>query len=334
MEGHDMPRIPLTVFSRAAACAAALAACGTATSAPPTAHPAAAQGHSAVDRALESRARLADRAADAARHATTNAGAGAGAADAIGRAQNDAANRAGTNLNGVGLGIGGNAGGHASAASNGVGLGIGGTAKGHASPQAGTGRLSRDLRAISGQANDRNRMAPHAAGTSGAGATSSGLSLGWLKRNEHASVRQVSGETAGSARVGGADRSDAEHRGFDLTRADRLLAHRLAQIERMRDRAVDTKDDGLLRQADRLEVIARAQYSQRTDGETSVGEPVRTFNASQRDMRDVSDDHGGATTDPDGGTMPTDGGTATTDDNTTPTEGGDSTPVNPSAGQP
>jgi len=253
------------------------------------------------------------------------------------RAQADVARRVNTGPSGVGIGVGGDAGGHAGAASNGAGLGIGGDAKGHASPQAGTGRLSRDVRGMSGRSVDRGGLTTTGTGTAGQTTTRSGLQLGWLKRNEHAPVRQVSGETTGTARVGA---RNTERTQFDLSRADRLLAHRLAQIERMRDRAVETDDDELLSTADRLEVIARAQYSQRTGGETSVGVAVKTFNESLRDGRDSTDDDtttdpgtdgGGATTDPG-----TDGGT-TTDPETgdsTPIDGSDSTPVDPTVETP
>lgn len=265
-------------------------------SAPPVDLGGSAQGRTAVDRALESRARLSVRAAET-RSATASAGAGA-TLDAVGRAQSGAASHATATPNGIGLGVGGNAGGHASAASSSVGaghagvglgsvgVGVGGNANGHASPQAGTGRLSRDGRGANGRTVGRGRQtATVAVGASGQTATRSGLRLGWLKRSERAPVLQVSGETTGSARVDGRVAHDAERPQFDLSRADRLLAHRLAQIERMRDRAVEADDDELLRQADRLEVIARAQYSQRTDGETSVGAAVTSFNASQFDSQ-------------------------------------------------
>ncbi len=65
--------------------------------------------------------------------------------------------------------------------------------------------------------------------------------------------------------------------------ADCDLPRRMAQIDRMRDRALESGNTDLLRQADRLEVLARAQYTQRTTGEHSVGIAMKTFNQDQRE---------------------------------------------------
>ena len=62
----------------------------------------------------------------------------------------------------------------------------------------------------------------------------------------------------------GAEVKVNENGEFDLARADRILAHRLAQIDRMRDRALESGDEKLLERADALETIARNQYNRRT----------------------------------------------------------------------
>jgi hypothetical protein len=92
----------------------------------------------------------------------------------------------------------------------------------------------------------------------------------------------VVGETEHATFVG---RGRADARGPSLTQAERHLAIRLAQIDKMRDRAVETGDEQLLLQADRLEALARAQYSQRVDGETTVGATMRAFNEDVRTGR-------------------------------------------------
>jgi hypothetical protein len=51
------------------------------------------------------------------------------------------------------------------------------------------------------------------------------------------------------------------------THADRLLAQRLEQIDRLRDEYLETGDSKLLEQADKLEQLARQQYQFRLDGQ-------------------------------------------------------------------
>jgi hypothetical protein len=59
---------------------------------------------------------------------------------------------------------------------------------------------------------------------------------------------------------------------FDLTRADRILAKRLADIDHLRDVALKNGNLKLLDQADKLEQVARTQYERRT-GTTPTPEP-------------------------------------------------------------
>jgi hypothetical protein len=59
---------------------------------------------------------------------------------------------------------------------------------------------------------------------------------------------------------------------FDLSRADRILAKRLADIDHLRDKALENGNVKLLEQADKLEEIARGQYARRT-GTTETPAP-------------------------------------------------------------
>ncbi len=63
-----------------------------------------------------------------------------------------------------------------------------------------------------------------------------------------------------------------------LMRAEAFLSHRLSQIDRMRDAALASGNTEKLRAADRLEVLARSQFSQKTTGEHSVGIAMKNFN--------------------------------------------------------
>lgn len=59
---------------------------------------------------------------------------------------------------------------------------------------------------------------------------------------------------------------------FDLSRADRILAKRLADIDHLRDKALENGNVKLLEQADKLEEIARGQYARRA-GTTETPTP-------------------------------------------------------------
>lgn len=96
-----------------------------------------------------------------------------------------------------------------------------------------------------------------------------------------------------------ADRTEApdrhELRGKDSHRtnpqADVFLNRRLAQIDRMRDDALASGDTDKLREADRLELLARQQYSARTTGERKVGSAMKDFNRQPRPAK-ISPDSG------------------------------------------
>ncbi len=63
------------------------------------------------------------------------------------------------------------------------------------------------------------------------------------------------------------------------TQAERLLAKRLAQIDRLREKYLETGNSQLLNQADQLEKLARQQYEFRLDGRDPL--PDGGFNPSQ-----------------------------------------------------
>jgi len=66
------------------------------------------------------------------------------------------------------------------------------------------------------------------------------------------------------------------------TQAESFLNRRLAQIDRMRDDALASGDTEKLREADRLETLARSQYSQKTTGERTIGSSMKAFNSQPR----------------------------------------------------
>lgn len=113
------------------------------------------------------------------------------------------------------------------------------------------------------------------------------LTLGTEAASESRQAGAASGGAMGNGHAVG--RGDVVGNVSLETRADRLLVHRLAQIDRMRDSAVENGDEALLRQADRLEVLARAQYQQRAEGTATVGAAMRDFNAAQRASRTEQD---------------------------------------------
>ena len=79
------------------------------------------------------------------------------------------------------------------------------------------------------------------------------------------------GNRAGLLTVNGSARSEVVAHGQNrlaLTNSDKILAQRLAQIDQMRDKAVESGNDQSLDQADRLELLARMQYSERIGAET------------------------------------------------------------------
>lgn len=75
-----------------------------------------------------------------------------------------------------------------------------------------------------------------------------------------------SGNRTGLLKLNGSARSEIVAHGQNrlaLTNADKILAQRLAQIDQMRDKAVESGNEQLLDQADRLELQARTQYAER-----------------------------------------------------------------------
>jgi predicted phage-related endonuclease len=58
----------------------------------------------------------------------------------------------------------------------------------------------------------------------------------------------------------------------DLSQAERLLALRLAQIDHLRDVALQNGNAELMQQADKLEELARAQFDRRRNDDPT--EPV------------------------------------------------------------
>lgn len=289
-----MPAGRLSRYARRLALAAAAGASLPAFAEPPVDRP-TGQGKSAsaLDRALESRASLTDRARGKSADALgASATPGASAADrAAGRGLDTAASSPGTT---TGFSSPGRE------SSSAFGLGTAAERRGHASPQSGTGRIGRELK--NGRSIERRdatateRSLDRRSGDQ----AKSGLRLGWLRNGKTSAEGSTAGDgptTPGAA--GLPHRPEAPRgRGHDpdrvLSKADRLLAQRLAQIERMRDEAVANDDDELLRQADKLESLARAQHTQRTTGEKTVGTTMRSFE-QDRDAESDTDADGSVT---------------------------------------
>lgn len=288
--------MPMRFFTRCIRPMALLAAAGTtgmAIAAPPIDVGAAARGTTNVDRALESRARVLDRARMSGR-TMTDAAATATTSQRDGALTNGAAG-------GTAVGVAGSVNvstdrGPGAAAAFGLETSAA-KRNGHAASPLDAGRLGAELRGSAGMALGRDVPGQSRDGTraESQGRGSFGLGLGWLKRDERRSPiaqtpegASVSVDTIGTAdvRIGHGRRHNPERA---MSQADAHLARRLAQIDRMRDRAVELGDETLLQQADKLEVLARAQYSQRTTGELSVGSAMRTFNEER---------NGGETTEP------------------------------------
>lgn len=84
--------------------------------------------------------------------------------------------------------------------------------------------------------------------------------------------------------------------GFPLTRSERLLAKRLAQIEKLRDIALKNGNVRLMEQADRLEKLARQQHDRRVNG-TPMHVPEIFRRDRPADTDGSGDAPGGDTTD-------------------------------------
>lgn len=252
---------------------------------------AAARGKTSVDRALESRARVLDRARLTGRAAANAARDHAG--DVRGKLPTAAGSAAGTGSATISTDRGPGA-----AASFGL-ESAASLRNGHASPQLGNGRFGAELHGgadvrLQHGGSRSDRTARTQAETKGRGGLGLGLGLGWFGRDDRRPQEQqtdggvhvdAGGDTAAEVRLRG--------RGHDpdriLNQAETHFARRLAQIDRMRDRAVELGDEALLQQADKLEVLARAQFEQRTTGEHTVGAAMRTFN-EQRNRPEADDE--------------------------------------------
>ena len=149
-----------------------------------------------------------------------------------------------------------------------------------------------------------------------------GRGVGFFSSRNQTGEAEVDAETSTDGQV-----TDPQGH-FEQARADRILAHRLAQIDKMRDRALAEGNDHLLDVADQLEATARAQYFARVGVEAPIGDdPAPT---------DPPVDDGTQPLDPpvDDGTQPTD---PPVDDGTEPTEPpvDDGTqPIDPPADEP
>lgn len=241
----------------------------TAALAQPPAGAGPGRGDSRTDRALESRARVLDRAGDAARPGLSGAASGYSSSGLAG--------------GGAEAELGGRAR---------LGIERGGAERGvMGRTDAGRGSMRQEIGG-SGDARTQERG-------------NSGFRFGWLfgggrqdtKQQNTASEadRPVGGnamaDLRGQARSGNATERPAQEQRLasserTLGLADTQLARRLAQIDRMRDQALATGNENLLVQADQLEALARAQFTQRTTDERTVGTAMQTFN-QQRQSTDV-----------------------------------------------
>jgi hypothetical protein len=151
-----------------------------------------------------------------------------------------------------------------------------------AHPQSGTGRLPQEVaRRRAGEFRARQSFATRDNATvqlgTAQGRERSGRPDGPPRdsrfgERDHATAPPAA---AAAARAEAAGRTDARGRAdvvahgqnrLALTHADRMLAQRLAQIDAMRDRAVDAGNERLLEQADHLEQLARWQHAGRLAG--------------------------------------------------------------------
>ncbi|MEX0716560.1 MAG: hypothetical protein WD066_08235 [Planctomycetaceae bacterium] len=129
-------------------------------------------------------------------------------------------------------------------------------------PHAGTGRLPREVELRRpGRFDDRERLDGRAIGRARGAAAD--------RPDVPRAIPAHPGATADSAAMNGRERAATVSHGGNrlaLTEADRLLALRLAQIDRLRDRALDNGNERLLEQADQLEQLARWQHAGRIEG--------------------------------------------------------------------
>lgn len=194
---------------------------------------------------------------------------------------------------GGGIGVGGVGVGQSSANTNGnvgVSANIQADTNGSANAQSGTGRLPREVvaRRLQSLRNQQSAVVRAATrtelgvgignGSSSDTATQSdkkpqpnnkpprGKSGAGSNPNPNSNENSDSSNRSGLLSLNGAARSEVVAHGQNrlaLTNSDKLLAQRLVQIDQMRDKAVESGNDHLLDQADRLELDARTQYAER-----------------------------------------------------------------------
>jgi hypothetical protein len=118
------------------------------------------------------------------------------------------------------------------------------------------------------------------------------VSRAHLSRSEKSSIPDSdSTENAVHAEAPESHKSPGRESHRMNSQTDLLLNRRLAQIDRMRDDALASGDTDKLREADRLELLARQQYSGRTTGERKVGSTMKDFNRQPRPA-EISPDSG------------------------------------------
>ncbi|MBC7818719.1 MAG: hypothetical protein IAG10_17660 [Planctomycetaceae bacterium] len=194
---------------------------------------------------------------------------------------------------GTGVGVGGSGVGQNSANANGnvgVSADIQADANGSANAQSGTGRMPREVvtRRLQSLRNQQSAVVRNATRTElgiGIGNDSPsdtptqsdkkpqpnnkpprGKSGQGSNPNSNSNENPDSSNPAGLLSLKGSARSEIVAHGQNrlaLTNADKLLAQRLARIDQMRDQALETDNDQLLDQADRMELLARMQFAER-----------------------------------------------------------------------
>ena len=206
--------------------------------------------------------------------------------------QQRATSRAQGSVNtGTGVGIGGSGAGQNGANANGsagVGVSLQADANGSANAQSGTGRLPREvvtrrLQSLRSQQSAVVRSATRTDVGIGIGNDSASDTPTQSSKkpqpnnkpprgksgagsNPNSNEESDSSTPSGLLSLKGSARSEIVAHGQNrlaLTNADKLLVQRLARIDQMRDQAVESGNEQMLDQADRLELDARTQYAQR-----------------------------------------------------------------------
>lgn len=201
---------------------------------------------------------------------------------------------------GTGVGVGGNGAGQNSANANGnlgVSANVQADANGSANAQSGTGRLPREVvvRRLQTLRSQQSAIVNHASRADlglgiGNNNDTSSDQPGPSNKKPDSKSKPPRGKTGESNQPGsnsnensnspnglgvlslnGSARSEIVAHGQNrlaLTNADRIFAQRLARIDQMRDQAIESGNDQMLDQADRLELSARTQYAERLAADT------------------------------------------------------------------